>query len=95
MPSAPSLTSPASLTSGHTAAILDGKKVAEAWQQELAVQVSAVHNKLGRAPGLGVVLVGNRPDSRLYVLRKQEACVKVTTMCPLPSTTFLTGRLQL
>ncbi len=34
---------------------------------------------LGRAPGLGVVLVGSRPDSRLYVQRKQEACVKV---CP-------------
>ena len=64
-------------TAGHTAAILDGRKVADIWQQELALRVSAVHKTLGRAPGLGVVLVGSRPDSRLYVLRKQEACVKV------------------
>lgn len=62
---------------GHTAAILDGRRLADAWQQELAVRVSAVHSNLGRAPGLGVVLVGSRPDSRLYVLRKQEACNKV------------------
>lgn len=66
--------------SGQTATILDGKRVAEVWQQELALRVSAVHGQLGRAPGLGVVLVGNRPDSRIYVLRKQEACIKV----PLP-----------
>ncbi|KXZ47921.1 hypothetical protein GPECTOR_32g534 [Gonium pectorale] len=31
---------------------------------------------LGRPPGLGVVLVGNRPDSMLYVAKKQEACQK-------------------
>lgn len=30
-----------------------------------------------RPPGLAVILVGNRPDSLLYVTRKQEACQRV------------------
>lgn len=65
--------------SGHTAAVLDGKKIAGQWQAELEAQVADVTRSLGRPPGLGVVLVGGRPDSRLYVQRKQEACVKVHT----------------
>lgn len=66
-------------TAGHTAAVLDGKKIAGQWQSDLEAKVTDVTSLLGRAPGLGVVLVGSRPDSRLYVQRKQEACVKV---CP-------------
>ena len=31
----------------------------------------------GRPPGLGVVLVGDRPDSHVYVLRKREACESI------------------
>lgn len=64
---------------GHTATVLDGKKIAGQWQSDLEAKVTDVTSLLGRAPGLGVVLVGSRPDSRLYVQRKQEACVKV---CP-------------
>lgn len=32
---------------------------------------------MGRPPGLGVVLVGGRRDSELYVTRKKEACERV------------------
>lgn len=36
-----------------------------------------MRRRAGRAPGLGVVLVGDRPDSLLYVTRKREACERV------------------
>ena len=51
--------------------------MAAAWQEELAAQVAALRAAGGRAPGLGVVLVGDRPDSALYVARKREACERV------------------
>jgi hypothetical protein len=59
------------------ARILDGRAVAAAWQEELARDVCDVYAKGGRPPGLGVVLVGSRPDSLLYVTRKREACERV------------------
>ncbi|PSC72850.1 bifunctional 2-like [Micractinium conductrix] len=59
------------------ARVLDGRAVAAAWQEELAREVRDVYAKGGRPPGLGVVLVGSRPDSLLYVTRKREACERV------------------
>lgn len=35
----------------------------------------------GRPPGLAVVLVGGRPDSKIYVHRKEEACRKARPSC--------------
>lgn len=61
----------------HRAVILDGRAVAAAWQDELALEVADVKARGGRPPGLGVILVGGRPDSQLYVTRKQEACERV------------------
>jgi hypothetical protein len=57
-----------------TARVLDGKAVAAAWSSELQEQVQDISRVLNRRPGLAVVLVGNRPDSLIYVSRKQEAC---------------------
>lgn len=54
--------------------VLDGRAVAAAWQEELAVEAADIRIRGGRPPGLGVILVGDRPDSQLYVARKQEAC---------------------
>lgn len=62
---------------GHTASILDGKKISSQWQTDLLSRAAEVTSGLGRPPGLGVILVGSRPDSRIYVQRKQEACAKV------------------
>ena len=59
------------------AQLLDGKGVANAWQAEIAREVQKVTEEGGRPPGLAVVLVGDRPDSNIYVSRKQEACIKV------------------
>ena len=62
------------------AAILDGAGLSKAWQAELAKEAAEVEQKLGRPPGLAVVTVGSRPDSTLYIQRKQEACSRVNTL---------------
>ena len=59
------------------AMILDGKGISAAWKREVAAEVAEVTAQAGRPPGLAVVLVGGRPDSKIYVHRKQEACQKV------------------
>jgi hypothetical protein len=57
--------------------VLDGRAIAAAWQEELAAEAAEFRRQAGRPPGLGVIMVGGRPDSFLYVHRKQEACHKV------------------
>ena len=60
----------------QSARILDGRATASTWISELQQQVKMLQPLLGRPPGLAVVLVGNRPDSQLYVNRKAEACAQ-------------------
>ena len=62
---------------GYAAKILDGRRVAQQWLSEIAEEVSELRSQLKRAPGLAVVLVGNRADSVLYVNRKRQAAAKV------------------
>lgn len=57
--------------------LLDGKACAQQWQDEMAHQVRRIQASAGRAPGLGVVLVGDRLDSHVYVMRKREACESI------------------
>jgi 5,10-methylene-tetrahydrofolate dehydrogenase/methenyl tetrahydrofolate cyclohydrolase len=64
-------------TNQPAARILDGRGIAAIWQDELALEVSDIKSRGGRPPGLGVILVGDRPDSLLYVSRKQEACTQI------------------
>jgi len=59
------------------ARILDGRVIAATWQHELALEVADIKSRGGRPPGLGVILVGDRPDSFLYISRKQEACRQI------------------
>lgn len=81
--------SPPSDNPAHTALLLDGTAAAAAWTAELAVAAAAVcAARGGRPPGLAVVLVGDRPDSALYALRKREACARAgvaATLIHLPS----------
>jgi len=57
--------------------LLDGRLIASAWQQEMVDKVQKIKAQGGRPPGLGVILVGNRLDSHVYVMRKEEACKRV------------------
>ncbi len=60
-----------------TARILDGKRIADALLDDLAIRVDArVATGLPR-PGLAVVLVGEDPASAVYVRNKRKACRKV------------------
>eukprot|EP00541_Cyclophora_tenuis_P000978 CAMPEP_0116541270 /NCGR_PEP_ID=MMETSP0397-20121206/393_1 /TAXON_ID=216820 /ORGANISM="Cyclophora tenuis, Strain ECT3854" /LENGTH=305 /DNA_ID=CAMNT_0004065201 /DNA_START=206 /DNA_END=1123 /DNA_ORIENTATION=- len=52
---------------------IDGKAIASSIRQELKVEVDALTEK-GSTPGLAVVLVGSRRDSKTYVNMKKKAC---------------------
>jgi methylenetetrahydrofolate dehydrogenase (NADP+)/methenyltetrahydrofolate cyclohydrolase len=58
------------------ALILDGKKLAETMQAEIAVEVAALLQKTGVRAGLAAVLVGDNPASQVYVRNKRKACDK-------------------
>jgi methylenetetrahydrofolate dehydrogenase (NADP+) / methenyltetrahydrofolate cyclohydrolase len=58
------------------ASILDGKKLAETMQAEIAAEVQALVQSRGVRPGLAAVLVGENPASQIYVRNKRKACEK-------------------
>lgn len=56
-----------------TAAILDGKALAERVRRRVAAEVAEFRAATGVVPGLSVVLVGEDPASQVYVRNKQKA----------------------
>jgi methylenetetrahydrofolate dehydrogenase (NADP+) / methenyltetrahydrofolate cyclohydrolase len=60
-----------------TATILDGKAKAEKIYQELIQRITANQARIGRPPGLAVLMVGDNPASAAYVRGKEKACTKV------------------
>jgi methylenetetrahydrofolate dehydrogenase (NADP+)/methenyltetrahydrofolate cyclohydrolase len=60
-----------------TAAILDGKKLAEIVRAEVRVGVDAFRARHGRTPGLDVVLVGENAASVVYTRNKEKASNEV------------------
>ncbi|MBN3896502.1 MAG: bifunctional methylenetetrahydrofolate dehydrogenase/methenyltetrahydrofolate cyclohydrolase FolD [Nostoc sp. NOS(2021)] len=60
-----------------TAKLLDGKAIAAKIQQELSVAITQLQPKIGRSPGLAVLMVGDNPASAAYVRNKEKACAKV------------------
>ncbi|BCL37699.1 bifunctional methylenetetrahydrofolate dehydrogenase/methenyltetrahydrofolate cyclohydrolase FolD [Nostoc sp. MS1] len=60
-----------------TAKILDGKALAEKIYKELTAQITELQAKIGRPPGLAVLMVGDNPASAAYVGNKEKACAKV------------------
>lgn len=57
--------------------LLDGKSTAKKIQAELQQQVQTGLPKVGRPPGLAVIMVGDNPASAVYVRNKEQACAKV------------------
>ncbi len=57
--------------------ILDGKALSQKIQLELKERIQLVSTKIGRSPGLAVLLVGDNPASLAYVRNKERACQKV------------------
>lgn len=60
-----------------TAALLDGKKLAQQIQAELAEEVIDFIQNNGVTPCLAAVLVGEDPASEVYVRNKRKACQRV------------------
>jgi methylenetetrahydrofolate dehydrogenase (NADP+)/methenyltetrahydrofolate cyclohydrolase len=60
-----------------SAKIIDGKAIAARVRDEVAREVQALTEQVGRAPGLATVLVGEDPASAVYVGGKQRACKEV------------------
>ncbi len=60
-----------------SAKIIDGKAVANELRGKVAIEAKLLAEKLGRMPGLAVVLVGDDPASELYVRSKARATVEL------------------
>lgn len=60
-----------------TAKIIDGKKIAQEFRQQIAKQVTKLKKKHNQIPGLAVILVGNDPASQVYVSNKEKAAHSV------------------
>ncbi len=58
------------------AQLIDGKKLAESLQVEIARGVADLQKAHGFVPGLAVVLVGDNEASKVYVRNKEAACKK-------------------
>ena len=68
--------------------ILSGKKIASSICKSIKKEVTREIKKTGNTPGLGIVLVGEDPASKIYVNMKRKACQKVGfqyTQVNLPS----------
>jgi len=59
-----------------TAKILDGKAVAAEVRAQAAQEAARIAEKLGRKPGLAVVLVGADPASEVYVRNKGRSTIE-------------------
>ena len=57
--------------------IIDGKVIAREVRNEVKDEVENLKQRLGLVPGLGVVLVGDDPNSHIYVRNKEKACKEV------------------
>ncbi len=57
--------------------VIDGKKISEQIQSEIAAEVAVIKSSGGKVPHLAAVLVGNDGASETYVNGKVKACEKV------------------
>jgi methylenetetrahydrofolate dehydrogenase (NADP+) / methenyltetrahydrofolate cyclohydrolase len=57
--------------------LIDGKKISEEIQAEIAAEVAAITSSGGKVPHLAAVLVGNSGASETYVGGKVKACERV------------------
>lgn len=60
-----------------TAALIDGKLIAQQLRHSIKDKVKLRIEKGLRAPGLAVILVGSDPASQVYVGSKRKACEEV------------------
>ncbi|HEY4800724.1 MAG TPA: tetrahydrofolate dehydrogenase/cyclohydrolase catalytic domain-containing protein, partial [Bacteroidia bacterium] len=69
--------------------IIDGKKISEQIQNEIAQEVNKIRSAGGKIPHLAAILVGNDGASETYVGGKVKACERVgfrSTLVRMPET---------
>lgn len=69
--------------------LIDGKKISQQLQDEIAAEVKEFTAKGGKTPHLAAILVGDDPASKAYVGSKVKACEKVgfkSTLLKFPAT---------
>lgn len=77
--------------------LIDGKKISEQLQSEIAVEVKKLKDSDGKTPHLAAILVGDDPASKAYVGSKVKACEKVgfkSTLIKLDASTTEAELLQ-
>ena len=57
--------------------ILDGKALSRKIQNHLQEKIAEFDPKIGRPPGLAVLMVGDNPASAVYVRNKEKACQRI------------------
>ena len=57
-----------------SAAVIDGKKIAEEIKKEVKAGAGRLKAEKGIVPGLAFILVGDNPASHVYVRMKRKAC---------------------
>lgn len=57
--------------------IIDGKKCSEEILEKLKGEILGYKEKIGKVPGLAVIILGNNPASKIYVKSKIKNCEKV------------------
>lgn len=59
------------------AKLIDGSKISKDIKKEITEEVEELKRTKGFVPGLGVILVGDNPASKVYVSSKQKGCDEV------------------
>jgi len=59
------------------AKIIDGNKISSDIKNEIKEEVKELQRVKGIIPGLGVILVGDNPASKVYVSNKEKGCEQV------------------
>lgn len=57
--------------------ILDGKKISSQIKEEIKEELKGIKEKVGKVPGLAIVLVGENPASKIYVNSKIKGCAEL------------------
>ena len=60
-----------------SAAVIDGKRIAEEIRQEVRRETEELKSRRGITPGLAFILVGENPASQAYVRMKGKGCEEV------------------
>ncbi len=61
----------------NQAVILDGKALSRKINNHLREKIADLQPKIGRPPGLAVLMVGDNPASAVYVRNKEKACNRI------------------